>query len=200
MSIGGAGSEELRRDAARAVVGAHPNVVGYSIEGLYAGEAPEVRERCIRAVVAEIPDGKVVMLAGCSGIPEEVVMAVGCGVHIIPADYPFENASAGYAVDIGNGGSVNVRDRRWETDKSGLMSACECYVCSNYSRGYVRHLWETHEMMAYCLVAMHNLYDYYRWFEKLREAVQRGDAAWHLFVTQFEACRDALRVGKGHIC
>lgn len=173
-SVQGADMVAERVEAARAAVGRAREVDGYSIDGLYAGEAAETRWRCVAAAVGELPERGVRVLGGGHGAAAEVLAAVRCGVDVVESVYPFEQAAAGMATDVRRGGRVNCRDRRGMREKGGLVEGCGCGVCTRFSRGYVRHLLEVHEMMGVSLLAAHNLWDYLQWFERIRQAVREG--------------------------
>lgn len=167
-------------------------VMGYSIDGLYAGESSEMRTKCIRAAIKALPDAGIRVLSGGDGSPDEVLGAVAAGIDIIEGDYPFRRARDGLASDLRGGKLVNVRDRNWLLWKGALVEGCGCFVCvGGVSRAYLRHLFEVHEMLGVSLVCAHNLWDYFEWFQDVREAVGTGN--FELFVRDFEQCRDKVR-------
>jgi queuine tRNA-ribosyltransferase accessory subunit len=113
--------------------------------------------------------------------------------------YPFSVAADGYALDLGGGGEkINLRDRRWERDGSVIVSGCGCIACSVgpqtggvYTRAYIRHLLEVHEMMGETLLAAHNLRNYLDWFGRLRSAVEAGE--FSIFRQEFYEQREHAR-------
>ena len=60
------------------------------------------------------------------------------------------------------------------TDPSPLDPKCDCPVCRNYSRGYVRHLLKSGEMLGMRLAVMHNLYFYNHMMQDIRDALDAG--------------------------
>ncbi|CDW83004.1 queuine trna-ribosyltransferase subunit qtrtd1 [Stylonychia lemnae] len=56
-----------------------------------------------------------------------------------------------------------------KTSEEKLVKECECYTCKNYNRGYLYHLLEVKEMNANILIAIHNVHQYHRMFENIRE-------------------------------
>lgn len=191
VSIGGGDSVEHRaRDAREA-----PACAGYSIDGLYAGETPTRRFECVKAVVQALSSNGFRVLSGGSGAPWEVLCAVREGIDCVESSYPFELAGGGYASNILGGSIVNVRDRKWLTSSDVISKECGCHVCrQGFSRAYLRHLFEVHEIMAVSFVTMHNVWDYHVWFERLREAIKKG--RFEEFVTDFEKARLRTREGR----
>lgn len=169
---------------------------GYSIDGLYAGEGEDARWACVEAVVEAIGEGELLrVLSGGDGGPIEVLKAVRRGVDVVESVFPFEAARCGIATDISEGGRVNCRERKWVGWRGKLVEGCKCGVCNGgFSRGYVRHLFEVHEMMGVTLVAAHNLWDYLSWFDKVRQAVQ--DGTLERFASEFEQVRARNRVSS----
>lgn len=192
-SVQGGDNEELRRQAAKSASESGDKLAGYSIDGLYAGEDPEVRWRCVEAAITSLPVAGIRVLGGGHGGPADVLAAVRRGIDVVEGLFPFELAEIGVATDLGNGRRVNCRDRRWVTWKGPMVDGCACGVCTGgYSRGYVRHLFEVHEMMGVTLVAAHNLFDYLTWFEQVREAIRKGE--FERFAAEFEETRAMERL------
>jgi queuine tRNA-ribosyltransferase len=51
---------------------------------------------------------------------------------------------------------------------------CDCFVCKNYSREQLRHLYRTEKNLAARLSAIHNLYFYHDMMKGVREAIRQG--------------------------
>lgn len=158
------------------------NVAGFTVAGLFAGESPGDRFDAIETVTRSLPEGPLRVLAGHGGAPCDVLEAVGRGIDIIETAYPFEVAASGYALDLEGGSKINLRDRRWEKSKRPLLEGCRCVGCRTgeltggiYTRAYIRHLLEVHEMMGETLLVAHNLRNYLDWFARLRTAVAAGE-------------------------
>lgn len=186
-SVHGALDPSARAECVRSVASTGPSV-GLSIDGLFAGESPRDRDGVVDAVIRTIEevsyDG-LRLLSGSSGAPWDVIAAVRRGVDIIDSTFPFDMAESGYATQLtaesastglkerSSGGiaHINLRDRCWEKCGDPIVVDCECFVCKRYSKAYVRHLLEVREMMGTTLLVAHNLWDYLRWFQGLREAI-----------------------------
>lgn len=44
---------------------------------------------------------------------------------------------------------------RYENDFTKLISTCDCYACTNYTKAYLQHLRNTNEMLGIILLTMY---------------------------------------------
>lgn len=177
-------------------------IAGFTLAGFFAGESPEERAKAIGTVLDILPEAPLRVLAGHGGAPVDVLEAVAGGVDIIEASYPFDIAASGYALDLASSTKLNVRDRKWERSGLPLLEGCKCVACAPgkrtggfYTRAYIRHLLEVHEMMGETLIAAHNLRNYLDWFAELRMAVEKG--AFEEFHARFLRSRERERNQEG---
>jgi queuine tRNA-ribosyltransferase len=70
-----------------------------------------------------------------------------------------------------------LKNARHEDDLGPLDPACQCEVCSRYTRAYLRHVYKAGEILAARCLSYHNLHFYLRLMEAIREAVQAGQFA-----------------------
>ena len=68
-------------------------------------------------------------------------------------------------------GIINIKNLKYERDESPIDPHCDCPVCRNFSRAYIRHLQKADEMLGMRLAVMHNLYFYNHLMERIREAL-----------------------------
>jgi len=73
-----------------------------------------------------------------------------------------------------SGGTLNIKNARYAEDRSPLDPECGCYVCRNYSRAYLRHLYRAGEILASRFNTYHNLHYYLSLMEQAREAIAEG--------------------------
>lgn len=66
---------------------------------------------------------------------------------------------------------VYITDEKYVRDKKPISDFCDCYACKNYSRGYLRHLFEIEDALAWRLGTIHNLRTYTKLIEILRKNV-----------------------------
>ena len=48
---------------------------------------------------------------------------------------------------------------------------CDCYVCQNFTKAYLHHLFKQHELLGYTLATYHNLWVMEKLFEKIRDLI-----------------------------
>ena len=58
-----------------------------------------------------------------------------------------------------------------------LDPACSCYPCGSFSRAYLRHLFQSNEILAPRLLTAHNLAFYMALMTRLRTDIRKGPEA-----------------------
>ena len=157
---------ELRAESARTLAGI--GFDGYAIGGLSLGESRELKTEMIDAAVEHLPDASLHYLMGV-GTPEEILSAVRQGIDIFDCVLPTRNARNGYLFT--SRGPVVIKQSQYREDPAPLDPDCSCYVCSNFSRAYLRHLFMAREMNAAVLNTYHNVHFYLRWMEEIRRRI-----------------------------
>ena len=61
----------------------------------------------------------------------------------------------------------------FKDDPSPLDKHCPCYVCANFSKGYIRHLSKANEYLFYTLATYHNLFFFNKLMEDIRTAIEK---------------------------
>lgn len=144
---------------------------GYAIGGLAVGEPAEVMYEIISAVEPFAPADKIRYLMGV-GTPGNIIEAVYRGVDLFDCVMPSRNARHGHLFTWN--GIINIKNAKYERDESPVDPQCDCPVCRNYSRAYIRHLQKADELLGMRLAVMHNLYFYNHLMERIREELQNG--------------------------
>ena len=144
---------------------------GYAIGGLAVGEPAEVMYEIISAVEPFAPADKIRYLMGV-GTPGNIIEAVYRGVDLFDCVMPSRNARHGHLFTWN--GIINIKNAKYERDESSIDPQCDCPVCRNYSRAYIRHLQKADELLGMRLAVMHNLYFYNHLMERIREELQNG--------------------------
>jgi len=67
-----------------------------------------------------------------------------------------------------------VRNASFAQDFRPLDEACSCYTCRNFTRAYLRHLFNAGELLGHRLVSLHNVHFYLEIMRNIREAISRG--------------------------
>jgi queuine tRNA-ribosyltransferase len=71
-------------------------------------------------------------------------------------------------------GRVLIKQARYRADPRPLDEACDCYTCSNYSRAYLRHLFQAGEILYAALATRHNVKRYLDIMRAIRHAIVLG--------------------------
>ncbi len=148
------------------------NLDGYAIGGLAVGEPTEDMYRIIEAVEPFAPVDKPRYLMGV-GTPTNIIEAVARGVDMFDCVMPSRNARHGTIFTWD--GIMHITNEKYITDGSPLDSHCDCPVCKNFSRSYIRHLFKAGEQLGGRLAVMHNLYFYNTLLEKIRDAIDKDE-------------------------
>jgi queuine tRNA-ribosyltransferase len=147
---------------------------GYAIGGLSVGEEKEEMYRVVLEIAPLMPPEKPRYLMGV-GTPEDLVECVARGVDMFDCVMPTRNARNGQVFT--SAGRVNMRNAGHATDSSPLDEICTCLVCRRYSRAYIRHLFQCHEILASTLCSYHNLAFYLDTMRRIRQAIRLGEFA-----------------------
>ncbi|OGC42117.1 tRNA guanosine(34) transglycosylase Tgt [candidate division WOR-3 bacterium RBG_13_43_14] len=170
--IQGATYKDLRRECARRLVDL--DFPGYGIGGLMIGEPSSLTQEMVFEVNQEIPVKKIRYLMG-AGYPEDIVEAVSRGVDLFDCVLPTRNGRTGMAFTTG--GKIIVKASRYAQDTAPIDPECTCFTCRNFSRGYIRHLFNAGEALAGRLVSYHNLHFYIKLMGQLRSSIKSGKLA-----------------------
>ncbi|MBE6838735.1 MAG: tRNA guanosine(34) transglycosylase Tgt [Ruminococcus sp.] len=147
---------------------------GYAIGGLAVGESTEDMYRIIDAVEPVMPKEKARYLMGV-GTPSNIIEAVARGVDMFDCVMPSRDARHG-TVFTWNG-VMHITNNKFMLDERPLDTECDCPVCRNFSRAYIRHLFKANEQLGGRLAVLHNLYFYNTLTERIREALDNGTFA-----------------------
>jgi len=138
---------------------------GYAIGGLCIGEPHETTLKMSETVADLLPPDKPRYLMG-AGYPEDLIELVARGIDIFDCVLPTRNGRTGMAFT--SQGKVVIKNSIYSEDFSKLDENCQCYTCSNFTRSYLRHLFNTHEALGPRLLTMHNIHYFTSFMFKLR--------------------------------
>ncbi|MCD7958400.1 MAG: tRNA guanosine(34) transglycosylase Tgt [Ruminococcus sp.] len=147
---------------------------GYAIGGLAVGEPTEVMYHIIEQIEPFMPKEKPRYLMGV-GTPSNIIEGVARGIDMFDCIIPSRNARHGTIFTWD--GILHITNADYETNAQPLDSKCDCPVCRNFSRAYIRHLFKAKEQLAGRLAVTHNLYFYNTLLEKIRDALDDGTFA-----------------------
>ena len=158
--------KDLRQEAAKYIAdkGADGNAIG----GLAVGEPTEVMYEMIEVVNDILPTDRPRYLMGV-GTPQNILEGIERGVDMFDCVMPTRNGRN--ALLFTSRGTMNMRNKKWETDFSPLDETGTSYVDSHYSKAYVHHLFKSQEFLAMQIASIHNLSFYLRLVNKAREHI-----------------------------
>ncbi|HMM70365.1 MAG TPA: tRNA guanosine(34) transglycosylase Tgt [Gudongella oleilytica] len=158
---------DLREQSAKDLV--EMDFCGYAVGGLSVGEPMDVMCEVLDYTTPLLPRDKPRYLMGV-GSPDYLFEAVIRGIDMADCVLPTRIARNGTAMT--SHGKVVIRNGKYSRDFTPLDPECDCYTCRNYSRAYIRHLFNVDEILALRLTTIHNLYFLIKLMERIREAIK----------------------------
>lgn len=143
---------------------------GYALGGLSVGEPKEEMLATLAECAHRMPQDRARYLMGV-GTPEDLVEGVLHGIDMFDCVMPTRNARNGMLFT--SQGRVVIKNACFQKDASPLDPNCSCYTCRHFSRAYLRHLFQSREILAYQLNSIHNLHYYCSLMAAMREAIQQ---------------------------
>lgn len=162
--------EDLRAESVRGLT--EIDFPGYSIGGLSVGESKDTMYRILDATVPLLPKDKPRYLMGVGSV-DALLEGVIRGVDMFDCVLQTRIARNGTAMT--SQGKVVVRNATYKEDFTPLDPECDCFVCRNYTRAYLRHLVKCNEILGARLLTYHNLYFTLKLMEKVRNAIMEDN-------------------------
>lgn len=145
---------------------------GYALGGLSVGEGHDEMIRTVTHTAELLPQDKPRYLMGV-GTPKDVVAAVRAGVDMFDCVMPTRNGRNAFAFT--ENGPLRLRNSAHMNDAGPIEPGCKCYCCCNFSRGTLRHFFNSGEMLGPILVSLHNLTFYQRLMAEMRQAIRNNE-------------------------
>src|SRR5574344_2039842 len=176
--------EDLRKESAQLV--SSLDTPGIAIGGLSVGEPPDVFASMLQHTVQFLPRQKPRYVMGI-GTPEYILEAVADGIDMFDCVLPTRNARNGSYFT--HHGMLSIKQERFMHDFSPIDTQCNCKVCRNYSRAYLRHLFKEQEILSAMLASYHNLYFLNNMMREIRAAIDENRFKEYRenFLKQFES-------------
>lgn len=162
--------EDLRAESVRGLT--EIDFPGYSIGGLSVGESKDTMYRILDATVPLLPKDKPRYLMGVGSV-DALLEGVIRGVDMFDCVLQTRIARNGTAMT--SQGKVVVRNATYKEDFTPLDPECDCFVCRNYTRAYLRHLVKCNEILGARLLTYHNLYFTLKLMEKVWNAIMEDN-------------------------
>ena len=125
-----------------------------------------------------LPSNKPIYTMGVGFSPLDFFMVVEQGVDMFDCVAPARVARHGTLYSRGAGVKnqyrLNILNSKFKQDFSPVCSWCDCVVCQNYSRAYLRHLFKAEELTGLRLATIHNLRFMLKVLEEIRYSIKEG--------------------------
>ena len=142
---------------------------GYAIGGLSVGEEKNLMYDIAEVTAPSLPEDYPRYLIGV-GTPSDLVEGVWRGIDMFDCVMPTRNARNGTLFT--SKGKVIIKNAKYRDDQNPLDEECSCYTCMKYSRGYLRHLFQSREILSYHLNTIHNLHYYLNLMAGIRSSIE----------------------------
>jgi queuine tRNA-ribosyltransferase len=160
---------DLRRQCAERLLDLDAD--GYAVGGLSVGEPRPFSMEMVEASEPVLPKDRPRYAMGV-GMPHELPEYVARGIDMMDCVLPTRNARNGWLFT--SEGRVVMKHARYRADPGPLDPACSCYTCRNYSRAYLRHLFQAGEILFASLATRHNLQRYLDIMREIRQSILLG--------------------------
>ena len=164
-------SEELRDLSLKELLEYRDDFSGYAIGGLSVGEAKDDMYRIFKHIGPKLPEEKPRYVMGI-GDPIDMLEAVENGIDMMDCVLPTRIGRHGTIFT--KKGKVVIKNAIYSEDFTKPDHECDCYVCRNYTRAYIRHLFKAGEFLALRLASYHNLHFLIKMMSEAREAIKEN--------------------------
>ncbi|MEE2714827.1 MAG: tRNA guanosine(34) transglycosylase Tgt [Verrucomicrobiota bacterium] len=161
---------ELREHSARELV--KLDFDGYAVGGVSVGEPEKEMLAAIENSLPYLPESKPRYAMGL-GTPPQLIEMIARGVDMFDCVLPTRVARTATAYTAS--GTINLKNRKFAQDKSPIEEGCHCHACrEGFSRGYIRHLVKSDEILGIRLTTLHNLHFYLNLLSRARASITNG--------------------------
>ncbi len=158
--------EDLREECAEKLIAL--DFPGYAVGGLAVGEEKSYMYGITNFLNTILPQEKPRYLMGV-GTPLDLITNVMNGIDMFDCVMPTRNARKGTVFT--SRGKIIVKAARHKEDFSPLDPDCDCYTCRNFTKAYLRHLFNVDEILGLRLASLHSVHYYNRLMARIREAI-----------------------------
>lgn len=181
--VQGASFPDLRKQSAKDMT--ELGFEAFAIGGVAVGEPHEEMMLAVEAAMPHLPEESPKHLLGV-GTPFDIVQGVARGCDTFDCVIPTREARHGRLYisakkQIANQKSetetvegystIDIRLEKYKEDFSPVDLTCDCYLCINHTKAYLRHLFQSADPLALRLTTMHNLKFYLNLMAKVRKAI-----------------------------
>jgi len=168
--------KELREESAKFISSLDFDAL--SIGSIF-GDPKEESFELVKHAMQFLPEEKTKHLLGIGAV--EDINYVSLGLDTFDCVLPTRLARQGIVFFRPESGGNEANKFRYQTTKSKFKedlqpidNNCHCYVCKNFSRGYIHHLYKAKEILFNTLTTYHNLYFFKRMMDEIRDSIEDG--------------------------
>ncbi len=152
---------------------------GYGFGGRHVDGDGRFLEEIVRETASFIPEDKPRFALGV-GTPQDIVRCHALGWDMFDCVIPtregrhgrlfvFNPQATSYQLQADFYETINITNEQYKDDFAPVDAACDCLLCTKYTKAYLKHLFKVADPLAGRLASMHNLRFYMKLMEKLRE-------------------------------
>lgn len=150
--IQGAMFEDLRIESTKII--SDLDLPGIAIGGLAVGEPRDVTWHIVDTILPYLPKNKPRYIMWI-GTPEDIREAIKRGIDMFDCVLPTRLGRHGSIFT--EKGVIHIKNEENKYSTEPLDKDCNCYVCQNYTRSYLRHLLMESEILGVHLLSWHNI-------------------------------------------
>ncbi|WP_068267895.1 tRNA guanosine(34) transglycosylase Tgt [Caviibacter abscessus] len=140
---------------------------GFAIGGLAVGEPTDKMYEILEYITPKLPENKPRYLMGV-GEPLDMLEAVEHGVDMMDCVHPSRIGRHGTVFT--KYGRLVIKNAKYAKDPRPL-DISDNYVCKNYTRAYIRHLFKADEILGQRLATYHNIWFLLNLMKEARQAI-----------------------------
>lgn len=159
--------KDLRELSAKQLI--ELDLPGYALGGLSVGEPADEMYEILDHTVPLMPFDKPRYLMGV-GSPDYLIEGAIRGLDMFDCVLPTRIGRNGTCMT--SQGRIIVRDAKYAKDFTPIDPNCDCYVCKNYTKAYIRHLMKCNEITGARLTTWHNLHFLLNLMKQVRQAIK----------------------------
>jgi len=166
--------KDLREESAKFI--SSLDFDGIAIGGVSVGESKKQMRDVLDWVVPFLPEDKPRHLLGVGEI-DDIFEGVERGMDTFDCVIPTRFGRYGILFvepklsEEKGRYRIDIRKSKYAKDKESISRICDCFVCQEFTRAYIHHLFRSNELLAYRLASYHNLYFIVKLVDKIRESI-----------------------------
>ncbi len=161
--------KNLRKESAEKI--ASFDLPANAIGGLSVGEPHDLMYEMTDIVCSILPKEKPRYLMGV-GTPINLLENIALGIDMFDCVMASRNARNGMLFT--SEGTINIKNKKWETDYSKIDPNGTSYVDKKYSKAFLRHLFCNNEILGKQIATLHNIRFYIWLMEEARKEIVNG--------------------------